>query len=73
MPPLSAAWDEETDSKFIKKGSTMSQDYDGGDAHSRARDIEVYPVRMHERQPNFILLAVMACAIFLMLTSYLGK
>lgn len=50
----------------------MSDGYDGNNARS-ARDSEVYPVRVHERQPNFILIAVVAFAIFLIITSYFGR
>lgn len=50
----------------------MSHDYDVKNARA-ARDSEVHPVRVHERQPNFILIAVMAFAIFLLITSYFGK
>lgn len=36
-------------------------------------DLEVYPVHTREQQPNFILIAVAAFAIFLLITSYIGK
>lgn len=49
----------------------MSHDHDR-DARA-ARDAELYPVRVHERQPNFILMAVMAFAVFLIITSYFGR
>lgn len=50
----------------------MHHHYDHKPARS-VHDAEVYPARVYERQPNFILMAVVAFAIFLMLTSYLGK
>jgi hypothetical protein len=35
--------------------------------------VEVHPVRVREREPNFIMMAVMAFAIFVIITAYFGK
>jgi hypothetical protein len=35
--------------------------------------VEVHPVRVREGEPNFILMAVLAFAIFVVITAYFGK
>jgi hypothetical protein len=55
-----------------EKESSMPNGIDNKSADSEA-NFEIYPVRVHDREPNFILLAVMAFAIFVMITAYFGK